>query len=147
MASEIEPLTTSSYWESVWEGSPNRPVDPRHHYDRDVISLLCRAPDGRPSGLSLMGAGGGLPPTGSLVNRSRMRGIDVVALSCAPLRMASRWRGLFLARVRDGCGAAAGGRGARTDTRAGLAGTATGPRGALRYRVFGRADRALYKSG
>jgi len=59
MASEIEPLTTSTYWESVWEGSPNRPVDPRHHYDRDVISLLCRAAAGRPSDLSLIEAGCG----------------------------------------------------------------------------------------
>jgi 2-polyprenyl-6-hydroxyphenyl methylase/3-demethylubiquinone-9 3-methyltransferase len=37
------PLTARPYWDSFWEQLSTRPVDPTHHYDRDVIALLERA--------------------------------------------------------------------------------------------------------
>jgi len=86
MASEIEPLTTPTYWESVWEGSPNRAVDPRHHYDRDVISLLCRAAAGRPSGLSFIEAGCGGSMWLPYLSRTygwQVAGVDYSSRGCA----------------------------------------------------------------
>jgi 2-polyprenyl-6-hydroxyphenyl methylase/3-demethylubiquinone-9 3-methyltransferase len=86
MASEIEPLTTSTYWESVWEESPNRPVDPRHHYDRDVISLLRRAAAGRPSDLTFFEAGCGGSMWLPYLSRAygwHVAGVDYSARGCA----------------------------------------------------------------
>jgi 2-polyprenyl-6-hydroxyphenyl methylase/3-demethylubiquinone-9 3-methyltransferase len=40
---DASPLTARTYWDAVWEQLSTRPVDPAHHYDRDVIALLERA--------------------------------------------------------------------------------------------------------
>jgi SAM-dependent methyltransferase len=58
MAPDTGPLTSSTYWESFWEQLPNRPVNPHHHYDRDVLALLQRAA-GRRGDIAFMEAGCG----------------------------------------------------------------------------------------
>jgi SAM-dependent methyltransferase len=92
---DASPLTTRNYWDSFWEQLPNRPVDPAHHYDRDVIALLKRAA-GSADHISFLEAGCGgsmwLPHLAKTYGW-KVTGVDYSEAGCALAKEALRRSG------------------------------------------------------